>query len=77
VQRLVPDLKAANFEGRHSGVRAQALTPDGQLADDFVVITTDTAVHVLNAPSPGATASLAIGRSIAADVHELLPRRGY
>ena len=75
VQRLVPDLKAADFEGRHTGVRAQALTPDGQLADDFVLITTDNAVHVLNAPSPGATASLAIGRSIASDVQELLPRQ--
>lgn len=71
-RKLVPDLSADDFEGRHTGVRAQALTPDGQLADDFVIVTTDNAVHVLNAPSPGATASLAIGRSIASQVEERL-----
>ena len=71
-QRLVPALEASDFEGRHTGVRAQALTPDGQLADDFVIVATDNAVHVLNAPSPGATASLAIGRSIAGQVGELV-----
>jgi L-2-hydroxyglutarate oxidase LhgO len=75
VQRLVPGLGAADFEGRHTGVRAQALTPQGHLADDFVIVTTDDAVHVLNAPSPGATASLAIGRSIAAKAEALLPPR--
>ncbi len=73
-RRLVPDLSADDFEHRHTGVRAQALTPDGQLADDFVIVTTDNAVHVLNAPSPGATASLAIGRSIAGQVEERVGR---
>jgi L-2-hydroxyglutarate oxidase LhgO len=75
VRRLVPGLSADDFEGRHAGVRAQALTPQGLLADDFVIVETENAVHVLNAPSPGATASLAIGRSIAADVEKLLPPR--
>ncbi len=70
-RRLVPALKAADFVGRHTGVRAQALRPDGSLADDFVIVPTDTAVHVLNAPSPGATASLAIGASIARQVLDL------
>ncbi len=73
VQRLVPDLKTEDFEGRHTGVRAQALTPEGALADDFVIVTAENAVHVLNAPSPGATASLAIGQSIATDVLKLVP----
>ncbi|NNF87941.1 MAG: L-2-hydroxyglutarate oxidase [Acidimicrobiia bacterium] len=70
-RRLVPALKSADFVGRHTGVRAQALRPDGSLADDFVIVPTDTAIHVLNAPSPGATASLAIGASIAQQVLDL------
>lgn len=70
VQRLVPDLQPKDFDGSHSGVRAQALTPDGRLADDFVVSSTENAVHVLNAPSPGATSSLAIGRALATTVLE-------
>ncbi|NNC93824.1 MAG: L-2-hydroxyglutarate oxidase [Acidimicrobiia bacterium] len=70
-RRLVPSLQSADFVGRHTGVRAQTLRPDGSLADDFVIVPTATAVHVLNAPSPGATASLAIGTSIASQVLEL------
>jgi L-2-hydroxyglutarate oxidase len=46
-------------------VRAQALERNGALVDDFRIVETDGAVHVLNAPSPGATASMAIGRAIA------------
>lgn len=69
VRRLIPDLDTNDFERRrHSGVRAQALRPGGALVDDFVIETTDTAIHVLNAPSPGATSSLAIGEHIAAMV---------
>jgi L-2-hydroxyglutarate oxidase len=48
-----------------SGVRAQAVSAGGALVDDFVIKESLNAIHVLNAPSPGATASLAIGRSIA------------
>ncbi|MCP4249253.1 MAG: L-2-hydroxyglutarate oxidase, partial [bacterium] len=70
-RRLVPELKRVDFAGRHTGVRAQALHPDGSLADDFVVVPTDNAVHVLNAPSPGATASLAIGSFISEEVLKL------
>ena len=47
-------------------MRAQAVSPDGSLVDDFRIVETADAVHVLNAPSPAATASLAIGRHIAA-----------
>jgi L-2-hydroxyglutarate oxidase LhgO len=46
-------------------VRAQAVSPDGSLVDDFRIVAEADAIHVLNAPSPGATASLAIGRHIA------------
>jgi len=46
-------------------VRAQAVNPDGTMVDDFRIIAEADAVHVLNAPSPGATASIAIGRHIA------------
>ncbi len=65
LQRLVPDIRRADLVRGGSGVRAQAVEPDGSLVDDFRIITTDRAVHVLNAPSPAATASLAIGKYIA------------
>lgn len=66
LQRLVPDLRPADVVPGGSGVRAQAVSPDGSLVDDFRIVETADAVHVLNAPSPAATASLAIGRHIAA-----------
>jgi (S)-2-hydroxyglutarate dehydrogenase len=65
LQRLVPDLRAEDIRPGGAGVRAQAVTPDGALVDDFRIVQTADAVHVLNAPSPAATASLAIGRHIA------------
>jgi L-2-hydroxyglutarate oxidase len=65
VQRLVPDVRTADLRPSGSGVRAQAVAPDGSLLDDFELIETARSVHVLNAPSPGATASLALGRWIA------------
>lgn len=49
----------------NSGIRAQAIGIDGKLVDDFQIIKKDNMVHVLNAPSPAATASLAIGKHIA------------
>jgi L-2-hydroxyglutarate oxidase len=66
LQRLVPDLGASDMRPGGSGVRAQAVSPDGSLVDDFKIIAEGKAIHVLNAPSPAATASLAIGRHIAA-----------
>ncbi len=65
LQRLVPDLRDEDLEPGGSGVRAQTITPQGELVADFQIIETPEAVHVLNAPSPAATASLAIGRHIA------------
>ena len=65
LQRLVPELKPEDVKAGGSGVRAQAVRPDGSLLDDFSIVTSPDAIHVLNAPSPGATASLAIGRHIA------------
>ena len=64
LQRLLPDLTANDLQPGGSGVRAQAISASGALVDDFVISVTGTALHVLNAPSPGATASLAIGRLI-------------
>ncbi len=66
LRRMVPALGAADLEPGGSGVRAQAVRPDGRLVDDFHWVDGPGAVHVLNAPSPAATASLAIGREVAA-----------
>jgi L-2-hydroxyglutarate oxidase LhgO len=65
LQKLVPDVTAADLERGGAGVRAQAVSPDGSLVDDFRISVTAGAIHVLNAPSPAATASIAIGRHIA------------
>jgi (S)-2-hydroxyglutarate dehydrogenase len=65
VARLVPAVAPADLVRAGSGVRAQALLPDGTLADDFLIEEDRRAVHVLNAPSPAATASLPIGAEIA------------
>jgi L-2-hydroxyglutarate oxidase len=65
-QRLVPELTAGDLEPAEAGVRAQAVDVDGGLADDFRIVATGRAIHVLNAPSPAATASISIGRHIAA-----------
>jgi len=65
LQRLMPDLRGEDLEEGESGVRAQALLPNGRLEDDFRIVTHGRVLHVLNAPSPAATASLAIGDRIA------------
>lgn len=75
-QRLVPAVTTADLLPGGSGVRAQAVGPDGALIDDFVIEVAGATVHVLNAPSPGATASPAIGRHIAALVSPLLGQQG-
>lgn len=64
LQRLVPEVRPEDLAPGGTGVRAQAVSPAGALLDDFVITQTGNAIHVLNAPSPGATASLAIGRKI-------------
>jgi (S)-2-hydroxyglutarate dehydrogenase len=66
LQRLVPDLCSQDLEPGGSGVRAQALSASGALLEDFHVVQAPGALHVLNAPSPAATASLAIGAHLAA-----------
>lgn len=65
LQRLVPGLHADDLRPGGAGVRAQAMRPDGALVNDFVVREGLRAVHLLNAPSPAATASLAIGELVA------------
>jgi len=65
LQRLVPEIQPDDLETGGSGVRAQAITPTGELEQDFRLIARPNALHVLNAPSPAATASLAIGAEIA------------
>jgi L-2-hydroxyglutarate oxidase len=67
-RRLVPELRSEDLRRGSAGVRAQAIRPDGTLVDDFLVVEDKHWVHVLNAPSPGATASLLIGQDIAARV---------
>jgi len=64
LQRLIPELEMQDVHPAGSGVRAQALSPDGKLVDDFHIIERPHQVHVLNAPSPAATASLSIGETI-------------
>ncbi len=66
LQRLVPEVRLEDLELGGAGVRAQAMTPDGELVQDFCLVQRKNALHVLNAPSPGATASLAIGEEISA-----------
>lgn len=61
LNKLVPDLREEDLEPGGAGVRAQAMSPDGELVQDFDLIERPSALHVINAPSPGATASLAIG----------------
>jgi (S)-2-hydroxyglutarate dehydrogenase len=64
LQTLVPDVRNSDLVSDGSGVRAQALRPDGSLVDDFQFVCTGRMLHVWNVPSPAATASLAIGREI-------------
>jgi len=65
LRRLVPELQIADVRRAGAGVRAQALEPSGLLVDDFRIVEAERMIHVLNAPSPAATASLSIGRTIA------------
>ncbi len=64
LRRLAPDLRAADLRPGGSGVRAQAVDRDGRLVDDFRIVPAGRWIHVLNVPSPAATASLVIGRTI-------------
>jgi L-2-hydroxyglutarate oxidase LhgO len=72
VQRLLPDVKAQDFVKGSSGVRAQVVKKDGTLLDDFALFQTSNTLHVLNAPSPAATSSLAIAKSICTTIADNL-----
>ena len=63
--RLVPEIVSSGLVADGSGVRAQAVRPDGSLVDDFHFVQTEGMLHVWNIPSPAATASLPFGRYIA------------
>ena len=65
LQHLVPDIRPDDVVPARSGVRAMACTPDGRLHDDFLLLEKKRVIHVCNAPSPAATASLAIGETVA------------
>ena len=70
LRQLIPEITEEDLVRTHSGVRAQALLPDGKLVDDFLIVNTKNSIHVCNAPSPAATASLEIGRFIANQLPE-------
>lgn len=74
LQQLVPEVTANDLVATEAGVRAQALLPDGKLFDDFLFVDGQQSIHVCNAPSPAATASLEIGKAIANRVPELRRR---
>ena len=69
LQRLVPAIEPADLAPGGAGVRAQALAPEGELVHDFHFVRGPASLHVLNAPSPAATASLAIGAEIVKQMH--------
>jgi L-2-hydroxyglutarate oxidase LhgO len=65
LRRLIPSLTMDEIVVGRCGVRAMALGPDGEMIEDFDIVAEGTSIHVLNAPSPAATAGLAIGDGIA------------
>lgn len=66
VQKLLPDVRSEDLVRSKSGVRAQAIDPQGRMVDDFRIEESASAIHVLNAPSPAATSSIMIGKFVAA-----------
>ena len=65
LQKLIPEITSKDIVRARSGVRAMAISPDGHLIDDFQIMESERMIHVLNAPSPAATASISIGETIA------------
>lgn len=65
LRRLIPEITAGDLSAAPSGVRAQAISPDGSMVDDFVIRQSDRVINVCNAPSPAATSALNIGHLIA------------
>lgn len=74
LQKLVPTIQESDLVKGGSGVRAQALLRDGRLADDFIIQESENMIHVLNAPSPAATASMSIGNHLTQMVAEKLKK---
>lgn len=70
LQKLIPSIQASDLKPAPAGVRAMALTPEGEIVDDFKFVATDREIHVLNAPSPAATAGLSIGDEIVSKAKE-------
>ncbi|MBD2691801.1 L-2-hydroxyglutarate oxidase [Anabaena catenula] len=73
LQKLIPEVQAADLVPTHAGVRAQALMNNGSLVDDFLIVQGNNSIHVCNAPSPAATSSLEIGKAIVAQI----PQQSY
>ena len=74
LRKLVPAIETRDLTPGGAGVRAQAVDPNGKLIDDFHIVKGDCMVHVLNAPSPGGTSSIAIGDAIAAMTLPMIPK---
>ncbi len=75
LQDLVPEIRKEDLKVCSAGIRAQALLPDGSLVDDFLIVPGQQTLHICNAPSPAATASLEIGREITKQVPDVRPAR--
>jgi L-2-hydroxyglutarate oxidase len=65
LQKLIPEIQSSDLVEGGAGVRAQACDRDGGLVDDFMILESEQAINVCNAPSPAATSSLAIGETVA------------
>lgn len=72
VQKYCPRLSLSDLQPWPAGVRAQAVSPDGKLIDDFLFVTTPRTIHTCNAPSPAATSAIPIGAHIVSKVQTLL-----
>jgi len=72
MQKLVPEIRAGDLQPARAGVRAQAVDANGKLVDDFRFAQSDKWLHVLNAPSPAATACFAIGRTIVEQIYQIV-----
>ena len=72
LQQLIPEVRSEDLFPSHAGVRAQALMNDGRLVDDFAIVKNHNSIHICNAPSPAATSSLEIGKTIATQYRDFL-----
>jgi L-2-hydroxyglutarate oxidase len=70
LKKLIPEVEEEDLAPIEAGVRAQALAKDGELVNDFLIVDGKKSVHILNAPSPAATASIPIGETIAERITE-------